>query len=304
MRLRQLECFKEVMVAGTMTAAAKRLRTSQPGVSNLIASLEHEIGFKLFERQKGRLIPTPEARHFYQNADRIVAELDEARRAARQIAGGKHGSLTIATLPGMGLSALPKVICRLREDRPETRFRILTRTTHAVRMMIPSEQCDVAIVETPIDDLAGQSEILQFECVAVLPKDHRLAEHETLTPELVANEPIVSLYPEHPTTQQLERAFFENRVLWDPVVQSRLFATCCEVVASGGGLAVVDPMTAHGYAGDKLLIRRFKPQIVLEFAITLPGEGPYSRLAQEFVARTRAELDPFLLEKKTGNSGG
>ena len=304
MRLRQLECFKEVMVAGTMTAAAKRLRTSQPGVSNLIASLEHEIGFKLFERQKGRLVPTPEARHFYQNADRIVAELDEARRAARQIAGGKHGSLTIATLPGMGLSALPKVICGLRKDRPETRFRILTRTTHAVRMMIPSEQCDVAIVETPIDDLAGQSEILQFECVAVVPKRHRLAGHKTITPEIIADEPVVSLYPEHPTTQQLERAFFERRVLWDPVVQSRLFATCCEIVASGGGLAVVDPMTAQSYVGNGLVVRRFQPQIVLEFAITLPGEGPYSRLAKEFVARTKSELDPFLLKKRTRSLAG
>ena len=294
MRLRQLECFKEVMVAGTMTAAAKRLRTSQPGVSNLIASLEHEIGFKLFERQKGRLIPTPEARHFYQSADRIVSEIDEARRTARQIAGGKHGSLTIATLPGMGLSVLPKVICRLRGDRPATRFRILTRSTHAVRMMIPSEQCDVAIVETPVDDLAGQTEILQFECVALLPKGHSLAVHDTLTPEIVADEPIVSLYAEHPTTQQLERAFFDARVSWDPVVQSRLFATCCEIVATGGGLAIVDPMTAESFEPRGLVARRFAPEIILEIAITLPGEGPYSRLAQDFVSRTKDELAPFL----------
>ena len=61
MRLRQLVCFKAVMMAGTMTAAAKQLHTSQPGVSNLIASLENEIGFKLFDRQRGRLVPTAEA---------------------------------------------------------------------------------------------------------------------------------------------------------------------------------------------------------------------------------------------------
>ncbi|MDA7948922.1 MAG: LysR substrate-binding domain-containing protein [Hyphomicrobiaceae bacterium] len=166
---------------------------------------------------------------------------------------------------------------------------------HPVRMMIPSEQCDIAIVETPIDDLAGQSEILRFECVMVMPEQHPLAEYHTLTPQLVAREPIVSLYREHQTTQQLERAFFEARIPWDPVIQSRLFATSCEIVATGGGLAIVDPMTAQGYLSQGLVARRFKPQVVLEIAITLPGEGPYSRLAQDFVARMKAELHPFSL---------
>ncbi len=295
MRLRQLECFKEVMVSGTMTAAARRLNTSQPGVSNLIAALEHEIGFQLFERQKGRLVPTPEARHFYQNAERIVAELDEARRAARQIADGKRGFLTVATLPGMGLSILPKVISELRLDRPDTRVRILSRSTHAVRMMIPTEQCDVAIIETPIDDLAGQSEIFRFECVAIMPTQHALSKTEIITPEAIGNDGLVSLYSEHPTTVQLERAFFACQVRWDPVVQSRLFATCCEIVASGGGIAVVDPMTAARYTGRDLVIRRFEPQIVFEIAITLPGEGPYSRLTKEFVTRVKAEMQPFVM---------
>ncbi|MEM7747249.1 MAG: LysR family transcriptional regulator [Pseudomonadota bacterium] len=295
MRLRQLQCFREVMVSGTMTAAAKRLNTSQPGVSNLIAALEHEIGFELFERKKGRLIPTPEARHFYQNAERLVAELEEARRAARQIADGKRGFLTVATLPGMGLSILPKVISELRLDRPDTRVRILSRSTHAVRMMIPSEQCDVAIVETPIDDLAGHSEVFQFECIAIMPSDHALSELEIITPEAIGKESLVSLYSEHPTTVQLERAFFGRHVRWDPVVQSRLFATCCEIVASGGGIAIVDPMTAARYAGENLVVRRFEPQIIFEFAITLPGDGPYSRLTKEFVARLKSEMQPFVL---------
>ena len=61
MKFRQMECFRELMVAGTVTAAAKALGISQPSASSLITNLERELGFALFKRTKGRLVPTPEA---------------------------------------------------------------------------------------------------------------------------------------------------------------------------------------------------------------------------------------------------
>jgi len=294
MKLRQLECFKEVMAAGTMTAAASRLGTSQPGVSNLIASLEHEIGFKLFAREKGRLIPTPEAGFFYQAVEQIISGVADARRTAKQIAEGKHGSLTVATLPGFGLTILPPVISRLRKERPGVRFKLLTRSTDTVRSMIPAQQCDVAIVETPVDVMTGDTEILRLECVAILPAGHPLAENDVLTPKLLAVEPIVALYPDHPTTQQMERAFFASGVSWAPAVESRFFMTNCELVATGAGIAVIDPVTADRHDRKAIVIRKFRPKIVHEVAITFPDIGARSRLAQDFVACMKEELLPYL----------
>ena len=295
MRIKQLECFKAVLVDGTMTAAAKRIGTSQPGVSNLIATLEHEIGFQLFERRKGRLVPTPEASYFYQVVERIVNNVEDARRTAKQIAAGKHGSLIVATLPGFGLTVLPAVINRLRRERPETRFKLLTRSTHAVRMMIPTQQCDIAIVETPVEEMTGNEEILRFECVAILPAGHPLTKNEVLTPEMMASEPIVALHDDHPTTQQLQRAFFTSQVPWAPAVEARFFVTNCEIVAGGSCISVIDPMTADQYEGDAITVRKFRPRIVHEVAVTFPGAGPHSRLAGDFVAHLKEAVQPYLL---------
>lgn len=295
MRLRQLECFKAVMVAGTMTAAAKRIGTSQPGVSNLIASLEHEIGFRLFERQKGRLVPTPEANQFYQSVERIVSGVEDVRRTAKQISEGKHGSLTIAALPGFGLSVLPAVISDLRNDRPGARFKILTRSTDAVRMMIPSQQCDIAIVETPMEELVEEVEVLRFECVAAMPEDHPLTVHDVLTPELIRSEPLITLYHDHPTTLQIQRSFFAGGLPWDPIVESRFFVTNCELVARGAGISIIDPLTADQYLPRNIAVRRYQPRIVHEIMITLPGDGPHSRLAVDFVQALKDKVQPYLL---------
>ena len=55
MRYRQLEAFRAVMLAGSMTQAAEMLSISQPAVSRLIACLEQDLDFALFRRRRGRL---------------------------------------------------------------------------------------------------------------------------------------------------------------------------------------------------------------------------------------------------------
>ena len=62
---RQIEAFRAVMLSGTTTAAAKILNTTQPGISRLLAQLQSASGLKLFEIQRGRLLPTPEARELF-----------------------------------------------------------------------------------------------------------------------------------------------------------------------------------------------------------------------------------------------
>jgi hypothetical protein len=60
MNLRQIEAFRAVMVAGTVTGAAARLRISQPAVSRLISQLERTTKLALFVRSKQRVYPTRE----------------------------------------------------------------------------------------------------------------------------------------------------------------------------------------------------------------------------------------------------
>src|SRR6185312_7621883 len=59
--LKQIEYFRAVMEAGTVSGAAALLHVSQPNVSRMLKYMESRLGLRLFERCKGRLQPTPEA---------------------------------------------------------------------------------------------------------------------------------------------------------------------------------------------------------------------------------------------------
>ena len=61
MRLRHIEIFDAIWRTGSLTEAAETLHVSQPAASKLLANAEAQLGFKLFERVKGRLRATREA---------------------------------------------------------------------------------------------------------------------------------------------------------------------------------------------------------------------------------------------------
>ena len=59
MRLRQIEVFHAVYTSGSVTKAAAVLNVSQPSVSKVLAHAEQQLGYALFDRVRGKLVPTP-----------------------------------------------------------------------------------------------------------------------------------------------------------------------------------------------------------------------------------------------------
>ena len=57
MRLRHIEVFNAVMLTGSVSAAARLINVTQPAVSRILAHAELQLGFALFHRLKGRLVP-------------------------------------------------------------------------------------------------------------------------------------------------------------------------------------------------------------------------------------------------------
>jgi DNA-binding transcriptional LysR family regulator len=57
-RLRHIEVFSAIMLTGSTNGAAKILNISQPAVSKILQHAEQSVGFPLFLRSKGKLVPT------------------------------------------------------------------------------------------------------------------------------------------------------------------------------------------------------------------------------------------------------
>src|SRR5690606_4101492 len=82
MRLRHIEIFQAILQTGSVTGAAGLLNVSQPAASKALQHAEAQLGFTLFRRVRGQLLPTPEARILEQSTARVFEELQRARRLA------------------------------------------------------------------------------------------------------------------------------------------------------------------------------------------------------------------------------
>ena len=289
MRIRQLECFRTLMIHGTMTRAAELLGISQPAISSTIANLEHETGLKLFVRKGGRLQPTPEARLFFVEAERALEAVEKTSRIAKEIRTGKRGHLAIAAYASISINLLPRLLAQFAKERPGLEFKIITRNSQSVRELMSTQQFDLAIAELPLDYPSSNMEVISYECQCMVPIGHPLAELDVITPADLDGVPFVSLFKGDPIYQQLATAFSQYESSWNVVAETEFFSTACELVCSGMGVGIIDPVVSLPFTKN-LILKPFSPVIKYEIALLLPTQEEPSQLAREFAHYLRQHL--------------
>ena len=101
LNLRQIEVFRAIMITGSISGAARFLSVSQPAISRLLAYTEDRLALRLFERVRGRVQPTPEAKRLFREVEHIhegvtrVNELAEELRARGAGGGSRAPSPTV-----------------------------------------------------------------------------------------------------------------------------------------------------------------------------------------------------------------
>ncbi len=102
MRLRQIEVFHAIYTCGSMTNAAAKLNVSQPSVSKVLAHAEQQLGYRLFDRVKGKLIPTPEAHQLFKHVADVYQDVDRLRHVAKNLKAASVGRIRDAGTPAFG----------------------------------------------------------------------------------------------------------------------------------------------------------------------------------------------------------
>lgn len=289
---RQLEAFIAVIEAGSVTAAADLLHVTQPAVTRLVKELESAVDMVLFERVKGRLVRTREASLFYEAVKRSFLGLDKLLQTAEDIRELRVGTLRIAAMPALALGFLPRVIKQLTDRYPEAKVSLQVRSSEKVMEWVASQQFDLgfAAVQTPHPAVV-QELLLSASLVAILPPGHRLSGRRELSASDFAGEAFISMGNEIGMRQKIDAIFTAAGVTRKLTIDTQLSASVCRLVLEGGGVALIEPITAGDYRGSGLLVRAFRPVIPFSYSVLFPRFVPTSRLTGDFLALVKAQLE-------------
>ena len=123
-RFENARVFAAVIEAGGFTAAADRLGLSRAATSKQVLQLEERLGARLLDRTTRRVSATDAGRRFYEQCRRILAELDEAERAASELHNEPRGELRVIAPTNFGLTELGTAITDLVIAYPKLRVNL------------------------------------------------------------------------------------------------------------------------------------------------------------------------------------
>lgn len=296
--VRQLRAFQAVMLSGTQTLAAKRLRLTQPAVSGLIDSLEEELGFRLFDRVKGRLIPTREASYYFEHAAGVLESLTNLDHVAREIRESSIGNLRIAAHPSISSSLIPHVVAKFRKMHPNVAITLSTFPSPKVVDMLNMQQYDVGVAEAPGAYEHIEVERFKVRGICMVPSGHPLATREILRPEDLDQVPFIRVHREHATSIRLSELWAAANIRPRLDIETQLFWTACMLGREAGALTLVDPFTAIEFTDRGLNAIPFEPPVYVELGIIFPTSRPRSLPAMHFAQYLREYVGKVLQESR------
>jgi DNA-binding transcriptional LysR family regulator len=142
----RLEAFLEVARLGSMRSASRSLHLGQPALSARIATLEDEIGARLFERTKRGVRLTLAGRALVPHAERVLDALEAGRAAVSQVEQGDEGELVIAAASAINASIVPELVARFRRFHPGVHLYVHTGSADRIVELVAYGNAQLGLV--------------------------------------------------------------------------------------------------------------------------------------------------------------
>jgi DNA-binding transcriptional LysR family regulator len=151
MELRELRVFVAVVEEGGLSAAARRLRVSQPSLTQTVRALERELGVSLLTRTSTGTTPTEAGRTLVTEARAVLARYEQAVAAVARQDSTAGGVLRLGIPLELPPDLLAKPFAELAKACPDTRVSARHLSTAAQFAALRSGELDVGLVrEHPI----------------------------------------------------------------------------------------------------------------------------------------------------------
>lgn len=262
LEFRQLRYFAETVQTGTMSAAAKRCKVSQPAMSLAITELEKRIGEQLLTRGRRGVLPTDAGRVLLQHAEAILAEEARLREHFANRSNLRTGKVSFGMIPTLAPYLFPLLLGKFRERHPGIKAALVESRTPELIRRIAREDIELAILSDVTREDRERYELdirLLFEepLLLALPRRHEWA-HRTKDPEPgeLRSDKLIHLSDGHCLRDQTLKACKMTQA--DQGLQCDQLETALAMVAADLGMAVIPKLAVRNTIPDSVVVRSFE----------------------------------------------
>lgn len=292
--LRHLETFRVLADELSFRATAARLGFAQSAISKHVATLEHRVGARLFERGPGgRGVELTQAgRTLLEHTDAILSRIAIAERDFRQREDSASSRLRLGVFQSVGANLVAPALIEAIATEPTLRVQLVD--TGRPIELLAAGKLDLALSESlPTDRRVRHLELLSDPYVLIAPASHRnLADPVPLTD--LSQLPLLT-YDSSCHLADVERELARRGVHLRTILRSDDALTLEQLVASGFGFALLPSLAPTRQDGQvrPYAVAEVRPRsIYLAWNAVRDPTEPMQRLTEALVkiAARRAAL--------------
>jgi DNA-binding transcriptional LysR family regulator len=294
MELRQLRAFVETAEAGSITAAAKVLRLTQPALSRQIKALEEELGVALFERGAHSVSLTEAGKVLHTEAVKLLKFCEGMVHKVKAV----HASepLRVGYSPSLASSFLSVAIERFTQLHPRVSITLHDWSSAEMRQGIAEGKLDLMVTVPCPSDSIRWVPLCEVGWCVLLPNTHALARKKAIKPSDLDGEKLLLFERTHyPDYWNLITGFFKDRHLQAKVAgEFDGIGSLCSAVEAGLGIAVVAETSRIDRSADARLVMKSLTEepasTAVGVGVSAQGEIPARVLA--FVEELKVAANP------------
>ncbi len=193
MNIEDLQAFLSVAEHASFSQAAQALHLTQPAVSKRIAALETQLDARLFDRIGRQVSLTEAGRALREHARRIVNEIEDSRRAIRNLSGKISGPLKLATSHHISLHRLPPVLHAYTREYPQVQLDLSFMDSELACRAVEQGALELALVTLPPEGatILTLIEIWTDRLVLAAGPEHPLSKAKRIDAKTLARHPAI-----------------------------------------------------------------------------------------------------------------
>ena len=271
----------KILETGSFSRAAEELGYTQSAVSQMLKSLEEELGATLLLRSRQKISLTANGEELLPYIRRVYNAHRELQEKQREMQGLQGGIIRIGTIASVSCTWLPGAMQAFKELYPLVQFSLQQQVTYTgIARLIKEGSVDFGFVNIDMVPDLQSLPLARDEMLAVLPRDHSLARGKTVPLELLSREPFILL--EVGEYNELLQYFEQHNA--SPEIEYRVFDdyTIMAMIEKGMGVGVLPELILRRRGYD-IAVRPMEPPFYRNIGIVYRERGALPVASRYFV---------------------
>ena len=272
--------FLRIAENGNFTKTAEEFGYTQSAISQMVRSLEGELGVTLFTRTKHGIFLTSDGKAMVPHLRRLCEDYDRLLAESSAINRLEGATIRIGAFASVSANFLPSVIKAFKVIYPNVQFKLLQADYETIQSWILEGTVDFGFLTTDVAGNLKRIFLMEDEMVMVLPKGHPAASKKLLLLEDFAGEPFIFL-DQGKKSEPLE---YFTRAGVEPNLQYRVYDdyTIMNMVEEGLGVSILPKLVLYRHH-QNIEIRSLTPPIYREMCVAYRSDDNISVAGKTFM---------------------